>query len=130
MERASSDVTHQTWQRLPAVCLVRVLVTAVNLRMGSNIKHRILPATAMLLVEYSDSEGEQDLNPTPVSALKRKRDASAIPSDLPPLPSSFHDLYSTTIRASTSDDPSLHDGRKRAVPHVEGNWATHVYLEC
>jgi hypothetical protein len=84
----------------------------------------------MGLVEYSDSEGEQDVEAGNVNLLKRKRGASETASGLPPLPSSFHDLYSTTTRVSTSDDPSLHGGRKRTVPHVEGNWATHVYLEC
>lgn len=62
-------------------------------------------------------------------ALKRKRNDPEKP-DLPPLPASFHDLYSTNTRVSTRDDPSLHGGRKRSIPHVEGNWATHVYLEC
>ncbi|KAF1969898.1 hypothetical protein BU23DRAFT_231853 [Bimuria novae-zelandiae CBS 107.79] len=85
----------------------------------------------LALVQYSDSDSDDDAAPTPSdNVLKRKRSETdqASPS-LPPLPAAFHDLYSTNARVSTSDDPSLHRGRKRAVPHVEGNWPSHVYLE-
>lgn len=91
------------------------------------------------LVDYSSSDSGRDTSAPrvpPSKVLKRKRGSrdtqrEASPSSaLPPLPATFHDLYASTARVSTSDDPSLHGGRKRAVPHVEGNWPSHVYLEC
>ncbi|KAF2224955.1 U6 snRNA phosphodiesterase Usb1 [Elsinoe ampelina] len=80
----------------------------------------------MGLVSYSDSESGSD-HDEPVS--KRPRLTLDNDSTLPPLPAEFHNLYSAAARVSQSDDPSLHGGRKRIVPHVQGNWAAHVYLE-
>ncbi|TVY34055.1 U6 snRNA phosphodiesterase [Lachnellula subtilissima] len=96
----------------------------------------------MALVDYpSSDEDEQIGNDQKITSeaatgiLKRKRerererDENESPNDLPPLPSKFHDLYASTSRVSTRDDPSLHGGRKRVTPHIEGNWPTHLYIE-
>ncbi|KAB8238494.1 HVSL domain-containing protein [Aspergillus alliaceus] len=87
----------------------------------------------MALVQYSDSESEEDpsqseIPPRPVKRLRQESTATPV-SALPPLPKAFHDLYASSTRISVKDDPSLHGGRKRVIPHVEGNWPTHIYLE-
>ncbi|KAI9811350.1 MAG: poly(U)-specific 3'-to-5' RNA exonuclease [Pycnora praestabilis] len=100
----------------------------------------------MALVDYSDSDPDvleqHQGNSSSLGGSKRKRSSishsnragpdtkkSTIASDLPPLPAAFHDLYASSSRVSTRDDPALHGGRQRVIPHVEGNWATHIYLE-
>ena len=85
----------------------------------------------MPLVEYSDSEnsGSSDNEMPRIQGIKRKRTAET-QSSLPPLPDTFHDLYASATRVSNQDDPDLHGGCQRITPHVEGNWPTHVYIEC
>lgn len=85
----------------------------------------------MALVEYSDSESDTSDRPaSPLPKTVKKARQESLPSQLPPLPPAFHDLYASSTRVSVRDDPELHGGRKRVIPHVEGNWPTHIYLEC
>ncbi|KAI9934633.1 hypothetical protein ASPWEDRAFT_44079 [Aspergillus wentii DTO 134E9] len=88
----------------------------------------------MVLVQYSDSDSDSDVQEASPPRPAKKPRRNGIPksqqaSSLPPLPAAFHDLYAASTRVSVRDDPSLHGGRKRVIPHVEGNWPTHLYLE-
>ncbi|KIX01748.1 uncharacterized protein Z518_09475 [Rhinocladiella mackenziei CBS 650.93] len=88
-----------------------------------------------MLVDYSDSNSDSGEPAKDDQQNNRKRKAEdGEPTRLkskqpPPLPTAFHSLYATNVRTSASDDPILHAGRTRQVPHVVGNWPTHVYLE-
>jgi U6 snRNA phosphodiesterase len=69
------------------------------------------------LIDYPDSDEETT------------QSGSTETPTLPPLPASFHTLYATSVRTSTVDDPSLHSGRTRQIPHKDGIWPSHLQLE-
>ncbi|KAI5284596.1 poly(U)-specific 3'-to-5' RNA exonuclease [Ascosphaera aggregata] len=89
--------------------------------------------TASYKSSYSDSESESAEDEPHEPPAKRSHQDGLITrdkeSELPLLPDSFRSLYATSVRVSTCDDPSLHGGRKRIVPHTPGNWPTHLQLE-
>lgn len=87
-----------------------------------------------MLVNYgsssSDSEEENRVvkKPKP-SGTKPNNTIVSSPKVLtaPPLPAGFHDIY--TVGPKTVLNHALHNGRARAVAHVEGSWPSHVSLE-
>ncbi|KAI0804390.1 U6 snRNA phosphodiesterase Usb1 [Xylaria sp. FL0064] len=86
----------------------------------------------MGLVDYSDSDESEEASGPPTKKQKKISNApinAAAKDALPPLPSAFHDLYASTVRVSASDDPTLHQGRRRVNPHKVGHWPSHLYIE-
>ncbi|XP_071083617.1 U6 snRNA phosphodiesterase 1-like [Haliotis cracherodii] len=102
------------------------------------------------VVEYSSSSGENDshdsteanLPPTfpdkrPASPLNDTSECKRFKTSEPeirrdvrllPLPSAIQALYDDGTEKKRREDNSKHGGRIRSFAHVEGNWATFVYV--
>jgi len=75
--------------------------------------------------EYSTSEDEDQPGPP--------KEQPKSPSPSPPIPPSIKKrklpaLPAHLAPAVPTDDPSKHQGRTRTTPHVDGQWAAHVYV--
>lgn len=64
------------------------------------------------LVEYSSSESDEGDHPKAAKSQK-------LPMLLP-----------LKKKEASEDEPEEHLGRTRQFGHVEGNWATHVFIDC
>ncbi|XP_041376474.1 U6 snRNA phosphodiesterase-like [Gigantopelta aegis] len=69
--------------------------------------------------KFSDQDKNQELNNT---SQKLKSKSLPVPSEIQAL---YQDLEDSS---ETADDSSKHDGRRRTFSHMEGNWATFVYV--
>lgn len=67
------------------------------------------------LVAYSSSESESE------EQHEEKPKKQALPMLLP---------RPSTKAEKSFDEPENHEMRQRSFGHVEGNWATHVYIDC
>ncbi|EPE06699.1 hypothetical protein F503_03126 [Ophiostoma piceae UAMH 11346] len=86
----------------------------------------------MALVDYSSEGSGSDSGLDSEDGHKTTRQKSSKKNNTgapPPLPRAFHDLYAATVRTAPVDHPSLHNGRQRAIPHVAGQWPSHLYIE-
>lgn len=83
----------------------------------------------MPLVSYTSSS-EDETPPAKRISTNQPRKAIITPSNLPPLPAALQNLYTTSVRPTTKDNPALHSGRTRQTPHVEGDWPSHICIEC
>ncbi|KAI0317646.1 hypothetical protein OF83DRAFT_119093 [Amylostereum chailletii] len=74
---------------------------------------RAAPARGISLVEYPDSDNESDPDKKQELPPKKRKLPALAPHLSIPIP---------------VDDPSKHQGRIRSSPHVDGQWAAHVYI--
>lgn len=68
------------------------------------------------LVNYSSSSDDEENSMEPVQKKIK-------------LPMPFKTKLSSK-RDQKEENPAEHQGRKRQIPHIEGNWSCHVYIDC
>ncbi|EUC63401.1 prohibitin [Rhizoctonia solani AG-3 Rhs1AP] len=86
------------------------------------------------LVDYGD-DSEDENNKEPIEACsssscltKRKNDLPHRPDGPPKKVRALPALDSSLFTPAPVDDPSKHQGRKRTIPYVEGQFIAHVYV--
>ncbi|KAF8713152.1 Methyltransferase domain, partial [Rhizoctonia solani] len=88
------------------------------------------------LVDYGDdSEDDSNNEKGPVDTcipdsrlMKRKNDSAHQPTTPPKKLKALPALDSSLFAPAPIDDPSKHQGRKRTIPYVEGQFIAHVYV--
>lgn len=66
------------------------------------------------LVNYSSSSSDDENEPAP----KKQKTIKL------PMP------FKKSFECSELDNPYDHQGRKRQIPHIEGNWSSHIFIDC
>jgi hypothetical protein len=73
------------------------------------------------LVLYSDSsEDEKEGDDTLKKEVKRKL----------PMPFKADDDYDDAAKKVKTNESDQHQGRTRTIPHQEGNWPSHIFIDC
>lgn len=71
------------------------------------------------LVDYSSSNESSD-NEEIIQPVKSKKIKLQLPM-----------LLDHSIKVEDRDDePENHQMRIRSIPHIEGNWASHIHIDC
>lgn len=76
------------------------------------------------LVSYSSSEDEEGTVVVPEVTKQPVAPSTSRKTKLPML------LKVETKKSRINDQPEEHQNRVRSIPHIEGNWASHVFIEC
>ncbi|CAE7208838.1 unnamed protein product [Rhizoctonia solani] len=78
--------------------------------------------------EVSDREKHAKKDSSSSSSIKRKNDLSPRLSSPPKKVRTLPALDASLFTPAPVDDPSKHQGRKRTIPYVEGQFIAHVYV--
>lgn len=85
------------------------------------------------LVDYSSSESDQEENV--LSPMETSRTSIKLPmllqvKETNQTTSKIHQMRTSTRTLNEIETVEKHQGRTRSFEHVEGNWATHIYIDC